>query len=101
MPDTAVIRTLSRTALSRIFENVLGNAVKYSDGDLKITLKDSGEIIFSNSACTLNAVTAGRLFDRFLRFRTAKNQPDSVFLLQKFLPSSAAAEYLQSMIKIY
>lgn len=105
MPDTAVIRTLSRTALSRIFENVLGNAVKYSDGDLKITLKDSGEIIFSNSACTLNTVAVGRLFDRFFTLRDGKKSTGLGLSIAKILTEQCGgrifAEYDKNILSIH
>ena len=65
MPEKKVIRRLNPAALSRIFENVLNNAVKYSDGDLKIILSEDGEIEFSNHAAALDEIQVGRLFERF------------------------------------
>lgn len=50
MPQEKVVRMLDRSALTRIFSNLLNNAIKYSDGDLIITLSQTGEIIFSNTA---------------------------------------------------
>ena len=38
MPREKVVRMLDASALSRVFSNLLQNAVKYSDGDLEITL---------------------------------------------------------------
>lgn len=66
-----VIRTLDRSALSRVFANLLNNVVKYSDGDLDITLSKSGEIIFTNTVSGLNEVQVGKLFDRFYTVETA------------------------------
>ena len=65
MPEKKVVRRLNAAALSRIFENVLNNAVKYSDGDLKIMMSEDGEIEFSNHAAALGEVQVGRLFERF------------------------------------
>ena len=56
---------MDRAALSRVFSNLLYNAVRYSGGDLEIVLSETGEIIFSNSAPGLTSVQAGKLFDRF------------------------------------
>lgn len=64
---------LNKEYLTRIIGNLLNNAVKYSDGDLKITLSDSGEMVFSNHAAELSAVEAERLFDRFYTVKTARN----------------------------
>lgn len=65
LPKEKVTRLLDRAALSRIFGNIIGNALKYSAGDLAISLSPAGEIIFANSAPSLSEVQAGRLFDRF------------------------------------
>ena len=63
--DTPVLRRLNHAALSRILGNIISNALRYSDGDLCITLADDGEICFANHAAALDDVTVGRLFDRF------------------------------------
>lgn len=65
MPQTPVIRLLDSSSLSRIFANILSNAVKYSDGDLQVTLTEAGAITFSNHAAALTPVTVKKLFDRF------------------------------------
>ena len=59
IPENKVIRNLDRSALSRVFSNLLNNAMKYSDGDLDITLSEEGEIIFTNTASGLNEVQIG------------------------------------------
>ncbi len=72
IPETKVIRTLDRSALVRVFSNLLNNAVKYSDGDLDITLSENGTVVFSNTASGLNEVQVGRLFDRFYTVEAAR-----------------------------
>ncbi|MDE6233818.1 MAG: HAMP domain-containing histidine kinase [Lachnospiraceae bacterium] len=69
--EEKVIRILDRSALIRIFSNLLNNAIKYSDGDLNITLLQTGEIIFSNTASKLDEIQVGKLFDRFYTVETA------------------------------
>lgn len=71
MPETEVIRRVIPGALSRVFENILGNAVKYSDGDLHICLHENGAITFANHAAALDAVQVGKLFDRFYTVENA------------------------------
>ncbi len=73
MPEERVVRKLDPAALSRVFSNLLGNAVKYSGDDLEITLTRAGEITFSNSAQGLSEVQVGRLFDRFYTVEAARN----------------------------
>lgn len=67
-----ITRCLNQDALSRIFGNVLTNAVKYSDGDLDVTLDDNGRITFSNTALSLDEVQVGKLFDRFYTVEAAR-----------------------------
>lgn len=72
MPEEKVIKTLDASALSRVFSNLLQNAIKYSDGDLDITLTKMGEIIFTNRASGLDEVQVGKLFDRFYTVEAAR-----------------------------
>ena len=71
--ENRIERQLNREALGRVFSNILNNALKYSDGDLAITLRDDGDIIFSNTATGLNEVQVGKLFDRFFTVEAARN----------------------------
>lgn len=70
--DKKIIRQLDISSLTRILSNLLNNAVKYSDGDLDISLSETGEITFSNTASKLNETQVGRLFDRFYTVETAR-----------------------------
>ena len=72
MPDGPVMRKMDQGALQRVFANILSNAAKYSDGDLKITLERDGCITFQNRAPHLSEVEAGKLFDRFYVVENAK-----------------------------
>lgn len=71
--ETKIIRKLNPADLSRVFSNLMGNAIKYSDGDLKITLADNGVITFENTASSLDGIDVGRLFDRFYTVEAARN----------------------------
>lgn len=73
LPEETVTRSLDPRALRRIFGNILNNAVKYSEGDLAVALKSTGEITFRNRAPSLNAVQAEKLFDRFYTVETGRN----------------------------
>lgn len=73
LPETPVFRELDAGAVNRIFSNIVGNAVKYSDGDLSVVMSANGTIAFSNAAKNLNAVAVGRLFDRFYTVEAGRN----------------------------
>ena len=70
--DAPVMRTLDAIALRRIFDNVIGNAARYSDGDLCVTLAPDGAVCIENTASDLTAVQAARLFDRFYTVNAAR-----------------------------
>ena len=70
--DEKIIRRVNKESMSRIFSNILNNAVKYSKGDLDIRLDDAGIITFSNTADEITAVQAEQLFDRFYTVETAR-----------------------------
>lgn len=65
LPEAPVWRELDPRALNRVFSNILSNALKYSDGDLTVTMTEDGSITFCNHAAKLDALTVARLFDRF------------------------------------
>ena len=49
IPDNKVLRQGNENALTRVLGNIISNAIKYSDGDLNISLSEDGEIIFSGT----------------------------------------------------
>lgn len=73
IPEKAVFCQANNDALGRVFNNVLSNVLKYSDGDLTVVLSEDGSIVFSNSAKTLNEIQVGKLFDRFYTVENARN----------------------------
>lgn len=72
IPEKKVTRRLDPSALSRIFANLLSNALKYSDGDLWVEMTENGEITFSNTASGLDGVQTEQLFDRFYTLESAR-----------------------------
>ena len=72
MPEAPVIRNTDPAALGRIFQNLISNAVKYSQGDLKLVLSPAGAVTFSNRAPAMTELELSRLFDRFTTVRAAR-----------------------------
>ena len=70
MPDAPVMRELDSGALSRVFGNILSNALKYSAGDLTVELDEAGTVAFSNTAPGMTPVLAQKLFDQFFTVET-------------------------------
>lgn len=104
MPEAAVIRELDAAALRRIFDNILSNTVKYSDGDLTIRLRPDGSVTFSNRASSLSRVQTERLFDRFYTVETARNSTGLGLSIAKLLTEkmggTITAEYENGHLQI-
>lgn len=73
LPEEAVYCHANRDALGRVLNNILSNALKYSDGDLHVCLTEDGCVTFANTARELSKVDIGRLFDRFYTVEAARN----------------------------
>ncbi len=67
-----VYKTINKISLIRIFENILSNVLKYSDGDLNVKLKENGLIVFSNKANELDETTVQKIFDRYFTVENAQ-----------------------------
>ena len=67
-----IYRNLDKHTIIRIFENILSNAGKYSNGDFKVILDKEGKITFSNKATSLDATTVQKIFDRYFTVENAK-----------------------------
>ncbi len=105
MPEEKVVRMLDRAALSRVFSNLLNNAIKYSEGDLEITLRETGEIIFTNTAHGLNEVEVGKLFDRFFTVESARKSTGVGLTIARYLTEqmggNISAEYDNGRLSIW
>lgn len=107
IPEKKIIRSLDRAAFCRVLENIIGNAAKYSDGDLTVNMSEDGSIKFTNTAKKLNRVQAERLFDRFYTVDTPDSSGISTGLglsiaklLTEKMGGSISADYNNSMLSV-
>ena len=104
LPDSVIVHSLDKSALSRIFGNIISNALKYSDGDFSVTMSDAGEIIFSNTASELSSVDVGKLFDRFYTVDSARKSTGLGLSIAKLLTERMggyiSAEYREKTLSI-
>ena len=102
IPEHPILRTLDKEALRRIFDNILSNAAKYSDGDLAVTLSPDGTAIFENSAKELDTVQVAHLFDRFFTVSSARGGTGLGLSIAKLLTEkmggSIAAQYREGKL---
>ena len=104
IPETKVVRQLDKAALQRVFGNIINNALKYSDGDLFVTLKEDGTVIFANTARNMTPVDTARLFERFYTVQTAKGSTGLGLSIARMLTGkmngNIHAEYNNGMLEI-
>lgn len=104
IPDNPIWRQLDVSALTRIYSNIINNAIKYSDGDFKVSVEESGTVIFSNTASNLTAVEVGKLFDRFYTVDTSRKATGIGLSISKVLTERMGgtinAEYLDQKLRI-
>lgn len=70
--ENKIYKMLNKASVVRIFENILSNISKYSNGNFKAELGDNGIITFSNKARMLDATTVEKIFDRYFTVENAK-----------------------------
>ena len=104
LTDNVIIRSLDKSALSRIFGNIISNALKYSDGDFSVIMTETGEITFSNTASELSSVDVGKLFDRFYTVDSARKSTGLGLSIAKLLTERMgghiSAEYREKTLSI-
>ncbi len=67
-----IYKTVDRTLLVRIFENIISNALKYADKEICIDLLEDGTIIFMNKTNNLDAISIKKIFDRYFTVENGK-----------------------------
>lgn len=72
MVEEPVYITADKRMLLRVFDNLISNALKYTDGDFQIQLKKQRNMIFSNHAKDLDVVSVSRMFHRYYTVDTQK-----------------------------
>lgn len=67
-----IYKTVNEVSIVRIFENILSNVSKYSNGNFKVEMNEDGIITFSNKATSLDATTVQKIFNRYFSVENAK-----------------------------
>ncbi len=103
--EEKIVRHLYPTYVERIMNNLFSNALKYSDGDLEISLSDQGKMRFVNSAPNLSNVDVNKLFDRFFTVENARSSSTGlglsiVKIFAERMGCSIKADYTDGRIAI-
>lgn len=102
--ETRITRITDKTALARIFSNILSNALKYSSGDLFVTMDENCVISFKNSAENIENIEVNRLFDRFYTVKSGNLSTGLGLSIAKLLTEKLggviSAEIIGEMLEI-
>ena len=102
--EVRVERRTNKAAVMRIFNNLLNNAVKYSEGALRISMDEQGTVRFSNRASMLTADAVEHLFDRFYTMKASRESTGLGLSIAKALAErmggSISAEYADERLTI-
>lgn len=103
--EEKIYRNINRNSMIRVFENILSNAGKYSDGDLKIKLEENGKITFSNKASLLDIASVQRIFNRYFTLENGKEKSNGLGLsiakqLVELNGGTILANYLNNILII-
>ena len=67
-----IYKEIDKNMIIRVFENLISNAIKYSDDNCNIILEESGKISFINKASKLDVITVKKIFDRYYTLEKMK-----------------------------
>ena len=102
--EEKVIRNLNENMLKRVFENIISNAIKYSQSDFKIKMTPDGVIEFSNQTASLDCTSLGKLFDRYYTVQDSKKSNGIGLSIAKQLVDLSGgkieASYREKVLKI-
>lgn len=68
IPEHDIFLISDESAITRVIENLIANALTHSDGDIRVSLKDNGQtvqFVVANVASALTQQDVDRFFDRF------------------------------------
>jgi len=70
--EKKIYRNIDKDMIIRVFENIISNAIKYSDNNCNVTINEDGKMSFSNKASKLDVTTVKKIFDRYYTVENIK-----------------------------
>lgn len=102
--EDKVTRLLNETMLKRIFENIISNAIKYSESDFIVKMFQDGIIEFSNKTTAFDNVNIEKIFARYYTVKSSRKSNGIGLSIAKQLTSLSGGEikatYRDNILKI-
>lgn len=99
-----VFRLLNGNIVKRIFENIISNAIKYSESCFKVKMYCDGTIEFSNKTTMIDSTSLEKMFDRYYTVQSAKKSTGIGLSIAKQLVDLSGgtieAQYNKNILKI-
>ena len=109
LPDAEMMILADKSAISRVIENLIINAITHSDGNIVIRMEQEGKyvrLIIKNTAENLTKLDVERMFDRFYtgdRARSGKSTGLGLAIVKSLMEKmngSITAELVQNELVI-
>ncbi len=68
--EKKIFKYLDKNMFVRVLENIISNALKYSEDNFEVNLLDNGKIIISNKTKSLNITNVKKIFNRYYTLQT-------------------------------
>lgn len=68
--EKKIFKYLDKNMFVRVLENIISNALKYSEDNLEVNLLNTGKIIISNKTKSLNITNVKKIFNRYYTLQT-------------------------------
>lgn len=68
--EKKIFKYLDKNMFVRVLENIISNALKYSEDNFEVNLLDTGKIIISNKTKSLNITNVKKIFNRYYTLQT-------------------------------
>lgn len=99
-----VYKNIDVSLITRVFENILSNVFKYSDGMFKVNLFENGKVVFTNNANSLDAIQVEKIFNRYYTVENAEKSTGLGLSIAKQLvelhDGKISAEYIKNNLII-
>ena len=99
--DKKIYRMVNKNSVIRVFENILSNVSKYSNGDFKVILDNYGKITFFFFFSSLDATTVQKIFNRYFTVENAKKSTGLGLAIAKQLVELNGGTIVAKYVKSY